>query len=51
VTTDAVGPVAQCLVQYNRGWSARICTPERRVKIMKNRLKKCCHRAQTGMPR
>jgi len=43
-------PGVECRVQYNRGWSERIWRPERMMKIRKNRLRKCCHRAQTGKP-
>jgi hypothetical protein len=34
-------PGVECLVQYRRGWSARICRPDRMMKIIRNRLKKC----------
>ena len=37
-------------VQYSRGWSQRICSPDRMMKVIKNRLKKCCHRNQAGKP-
>ena len=49
-TRNQSRPGVQCRVQYRRGWSQRICTPERMMKIMKNRLKKCCHRSQAGKP-
>jgi integrase len=43
-------PGVECRVQYSRGWSDRICTPARMMKTRKNRLRKCCHRAQAGKP-
>jgi hypothetical protein len=43
-------PGVECRVQYSRGWSERIWMPERMMKISAKRLKKCCHRAQTGKP-
>ena len=43
-------PGVLCRVQYSRGWSLRICTPDRMMKIMKNRLRKCCTPTQPGSP-
>jgi hypothetical protein len=43
-------PGVLCRVQYSRGWSLRICSPDRRMKIIRNRLKKCCTPTQTGKP-
>ena len=43
-------PGVLCRVQYSRGWSLRICTPERMMKISRNRLKKCCTPTQIGNP-
>jgi hypothetical protein len=43
-------PGVLCRVQYSRGWSLRICIPDRMMKINKNRLKKCCTPTQTGKP-
>ena len=43
-------PGVLCLVQYNRGWSLRICTPDRMMKIIRNRLKKCWTPTQIGNP-
>jgi len=35
-------PGVLCRVQYSRGWSVRICTPDRMMKTIRNRLRKCC---------
>ena len=43
-------PGVLCLVQYSRGWSLRICSPDRMMKINRNRLKKCWIPTQTGNP-
>src|SRR5688572_29296354 len=43
-------PGVLCRVQYSRGWSARICIPDRMMKIIRNMLKKCCTPTQPGMP-
>ena len=43
-------PGVLCRVQYSRGWSLRICTPDRMMKINRNRLKKCCTPTQIGSP-
>ena len=43
-------PGVECRVQYSRGWSVMIWTPERMMKVSRNRLKKCCQPTQPGMP-
>ena len=43
-------PGVLCRVQYSRGWSLRIWIPDRMMKIMKNRLRKCCAATQPGRP-
>jgi hypothetical protein len=43
-------PGVLCRVQYSRGWSERICTPDRMMKIIKRRLRKCIAPTQIGRP-
>jgi len=43
-------PGVLCRVQYSRGWSDRICTPDRMMKIIMNRLRKCCAPTHSGRP-
>ena len=43
-------PGVECRVQYSRGWSERIWIPERMMKIIRNRLKKCAHPTHAGKP-
>ena len=43
-------PGVLCRVQYSRGWSVRICSPERMMNTSRNRLKKCCTPTQIGSP-
>jgi hypothetical protein len=44
-------PGVLCRVQYRRGWSVMIWTPDRMMKISRNRLTKCCQPTQAGIPR
>ena len=43
-------PGVECRVQYSRWWSARIWTADRMMKVIRNRLRKCCQPTQAGMP-
>lgn len=43
-------PGAEPRRKYSRGWSHRICIPDRMTNTIKNRLKKWVHPDHAGMP-
>jgi hypothetical protein len=43
-------PGVLCLVQYSRGWSARIWIPERMMNTISSRLRKWVTSTHTGRP-
>ena len=43
-------PGVQSRPQYSRGWSARICRPDRMMNSMKNMFRKCCSCSHQGKP-
>lgn len=43
-------PGVECRVQYSRGWSAMIVTPERMIGMSNSMFKKCCQPTHGGKP-
>lgn len=43
-------PGVQSRFHYRHGWSARVWTPARMMKAMKNRLRKCSSLNHSGNP-